>query len=300
MDLVSHVTFLGGACERREIVARCGRRAVDKALRSGTLVRVARGRYTLSTASDTVAAAARYGGVISMRSAAQRHGWGQRLVPALPDVTFPRTHHLPRVARKVLVPHWSNIAPEDVVAGVTSVRRTLVDCMRNLPLEEAVPIVDSAVRAGDITLPQLRALAVSMRGRGRARAMAVAAMAAPMSANAYESTLRAIASTVPGLDPQPQRPVRALRNRVLHPDLLDQKLGIVIEAESFQWHGEPTALTRDCARYNAFVMKGLIVVRFSWTQVIFEPAYVVEVLMEAVQLAREHANVARGPTEAAA
>lgn len=234
-----------------------------------------------------------------MRSAAQRHGWGQKLVPDLPDVTFPRTHHLNPAARKMLVPHWSDIAPEDIVDGTTSKRRTLIDCMRNLPLEEAVPIVDSAVRCGDITRAELRALAASMRGRGRARAMAVAAMATPVAANPYESTLRAIASTVPGLDPQPQRPVRVSVTRVLHPDLLDEQLGIAIEAESFEWHGEKAAMTRDCARYNAFVTQGLIVVRFSWYQVTFQPAYVVEVLVAAVDLAHQHANVARGPTAVA-
>ncbi|MBO9521846.1 MAG: type IV toxin-antitoxin system AbiEi family antitoxin domain-containing protein [Nocardioidaceae bacterium] len=300
MDLASHVTYLGGACRRPEIVARCGRSAVDRALRSGTLVRVARGIYALATASDAVKAAATYGGVISMRSAAQRHGWGQRLVPALPDVTFPRTHHVPRAARRSLVPHWSNIAPEDIVAGATSKRRTLVDCMRNLPLEEAVPIVDSAIRAGDITSGQLRALAASMRGRGRARAMAVAAMATSAAANAFESTLRAIASTVPGLAVEPQRPLRVGPGWVVQPDLVDVTLGIVIEAESFEWHGKSAALTRDCVRYNALSTLGYLVIRFSWAQVIHQPTYVVEVLSRAVERARGPANVARGPTDAVA
>jgi hypothetical protein len=300
MDLISHVTMLGGACRRSVLVERCGRAEVDRAVRRGTLIRVARGRYALANATESVKAAATYGGIISMRSAAQRHGWGQRKVPDLPDVTFPRTRHLDPSARRVLVPHWSNIAPEDIVGQMTGVRRTLIDCMRNLPLEEAVPIVDSALRCGDITRAELRELAASMRGRGRARAMAVAAMATAAAANAYESTLRAIASTVPGLAVRAQQPLRIADGRVLYPDLLDRRLGIVIEAESFEWHGNSTAMTRDCIRYNAFATQGLIVVRFSWPQVIFQPAYVVEVLVDAVQLARRHANVARGPTELAA
>ena len=235
-----------------------------------------------------------------MRSAAQRHGWGQRLVPDLPDVTFARDRRLDPAVRKVLVPHWSDLPPEDVFEGVTTMRRTLVDCMRNLPLEESVPIVDSAVRAGDITSAALVRLAATMRGRGRTRAMEVAAMATAVSANPYESTLRAIASTVPGLNIKPQSPVRIAGGRVLHPDLLDERLGIVIEAESFAWHGETAAMTRDCARYNAFVTQGLIVVRFSWTQVIFSPAYVVGVLVDVVKLVHQPANVARAsPAHAA-
>ena len=229
-----------------------------------------------------------------MRSAAQHHGWGQKRVPDRPDVTFPRTYHLRRAARLLVVPHWSDIAPEDIEDGVTGVRRTLVDCMRMLPLEEALPIVESALRAGDVTPAQLRRIAADMRGRGRARAIAVAAMASRKPANPYESTLRAYASTIPGLDVEPQVPISISATRVLHPDLADRELRIVIEAESFSWHGETAALTRDCARYNAFTLNGWIVVRFSWYQVMFDPAYVLKVLRDVVALARQHANVARG------
>ncbi|MGY2876304.1 very-short-patch-repair endonuclease [Marmoricola sp. URHA0025 HA25] len=294
MDLVGHVTVLGGACSRSVIVERCGRAVVDRALRDGVLVRVARGRYALPSASAAVRAAAAVGGILSMRSAAQHHGWGQKRVPDRPDVTFPRTHHLRPTARLLVVPHWSDVAPEDIVDGVTGVRRTLVDCMRMLPLEEALPIVESALRAGDVTLAELRRIAPAMRGRGRARAMAIASMASKKPANPYESTLRAIAATVPGLNVEPQRPIRLSASLVLHPDLADVDLGIVIEAESFAWHGETAALTRDCARYNAFTLAGWLVVRFSWYQVMFEPAYVVSVLETAVNLVRRHANVARG------
>src|SRR5690349_18398728 len=140
MDLVSHVTILGGACARRVLVERCGRAAVDAALKDGTLLRVARGRYALRTAGAAVVAAATL------------------------DVTFPRTRHLHASARELVTPHWSDIAPEDVVDGMTGVRRTLVDCMRMLPLDESLPIVDSALRIGDVTPGELQAIARSMRG----------------------------------------------------------------------------------------------------------------------------------------
>jgi very-short-patch-repair endonuclease len=235
-----------------------------------------------------------------MRSAAQRHGWGQKLVPELPDVTFPRTHHLPRRARLLVVPHWSDIAPEDVIDGVTSIRRTLVDCMRNLPLDESVPIVNSALRADDVTLAELREIARSMKGRGRARAIGVAALATAIPVNPYESTLYAMASTIPGLRVEPQLAVRLSPTLVRHPDLADPDLGIIIEAESFEWHGESAALTRDCARYNAFTILGWVVIRFSWYQVMFEPDYVLTTLAETVALVRRHVNVSRGSPAAAA
>lgn len=192
----------------------------------------------------------------------------------------------------MLVPHWSDLADHDIDGTTTSLRRTLVDCMRNLALNESLPIVDSAVRAGDVTLAEVRAIADSMRGRGRARARAVAALASSRAANPFESTLRAIAVTVPGLDVVPQGEVRIAGVRVLHPDLYDERLGIVIEAESFEWHGDSARLTRDCFRYNAFAALGLVVVRFSWSQVIYSPEYVFAVLSEVVSRVRQHANVA--------
>jgi very-short-patch-repair endonuclease len=300
VDLISHVTIMGGACTRAAVVERCGRAAVDRAIEDGVLVRVARGRYALSTATAAVTAAAMLGGVLSMRSAAQRLGWGQKKVPRLPDVTFPRNRHLDSSARAFVVPHWSDIAPEDIENGATGMRRTLIDCMRMLPLDESVPIVNSALRAGDVTLAELAAIARSMKGRGRARAMAVAAMATAKPANPYESTLYAMAATVPGLRVRPQHPIRISPDVELHPDLADPDLGLVIEAESFAWHGESAALTRDCVRYNAFTILGWTVIRFSWYQVMFEPAYVLRVLEEAVALVRRHANVARGSPAAVA
>jgi very-short-patch-repair endonuclease len=125
-------------------------------------------------------------------------------------------------------------------------------------------------------------------------------MATARPVNPYESTLYALASTVPGLNVRPQFPIRISEKLVRHPDLADPDLGIVIEAESFAFHGETAALTRDCLRYNAFATRGWLVVRFSWYQVIFEAAYVLEVLADIVALARQHANVARGSPRAVA
>lgn len=292
MDVAAFLHGTGGAARRTELLDRFGRSAVERAIASGAIERVGRGRYTVPSLSAARKVATGLNGVLSMRAAAQAHGWGQKRLPDRPDVTFPRNRHLHRGVRRYVVPHWSDLPDDDVVDGVTSKRRTLVDCMRMLPLEEALPIVESALRGGDVTTHELRAIAHAMRGRGRARAMALAAMAGTAAANPYESVLRAIASTVPGLDAVAQYPVRLGPGRVVHPDLADPALGIIVEAESFAWHGDTAALTRDCVRYNDFSLRGWIVIRFSWSQVMFRPDYVISVLSEAVRLAREHANVA--------
>jgi very-short-patch-repair endonuclease len=54
-------------------------------------------------------------------------------------------------------------------------------------------------------------------------------------------------------------------------DLLDRVLGIVFEAESFEHHWTKAGLQRDVDRYTAAARLGLVVVRFSWADVMFRP-----------------------------
>ena len=297
MDLISHVTLMGGACDRASLVRLRGRREVDAALRDGTLLRTARGRYALATSQEFVHRASAVSGVLSHRSAAQYWGWAQKSVPRKPEVTVPRERRLSPAARQLVLPHWSHLREEDVDGIVTSPDRTLVDCMRNLPLDESIPIVDSALRSDDITHDELSRLAESTRGRGRTRICDVAAAATGRAANPFESVLLAQTLLVPGLSAVPQLEVKVPSTGLtLHPDLGDPVLRIAIEAESFEWHGESAALTRDCRRYNALVAMGWQVIRFSWYLVMHDPAYVHRTLLAAVahclELAAQHANVA--------
>jgi hypothetical protein len=293
MDLTSQVTLMGGACDRASLVALRGRNEVDRALRDGTLLRTARGRYVVPTSPEFVRRANAFAGVLSHRSAAQYYGWAQKAIPTKPEITVPRSRRLTVGARKLVLPHWSDLPPEDIDGIVTSRERTLIDCMRNLPLDESVPIVDSAIRCDDFTSPEVITLGDSTRGRGRARIRAVAGAATSQSANVFESVLRAQTMLVPGLDAVAQLPVRLPgTRRFMHPDLADERLGIAIEAEGFEWHGDSAALTRDCRRYNTLTQLGWHVIRFSWYQVMHDPAYVHRTLLEAVAFAHQHANVA--------
>ena len=292
MDLISQVTVMGGACERAALVALRGQSQVEAALDDGTLVCTGRGRVALATSPVSLKRASALAGVLSHRSAAQHWGWAQKTVPIKPEVTVPRTRHLSLGARELILPHWSDLEPYDVDGLVTTRHRTLVDCMRNLRPDESLPIVDSALRADDITHVDLTALAAATRGRGRTRIQGIAAAATGKSMNAFESVLRSQANLVPGLQVEAQLPIRLPDRRTLHPDLADPHRRIALEAEGFEWHGESAALTRDCRRYNWFTTMGWIVIRFSWYLVMFEPAYVHQVLLDAVAGSLpQHANV---------
>lgn len=285
MDLSSRLTLLGGACERTVLERACEPEEITRALENGLLLEARRSRYVLATSPLHVLQAVRVGGVLSHRSAAQHWGWAQRRVPAKPEVTVPRDVHLSAAGRRAVLPHWIDLSLDDEVDGlVTSPRRTLVDCMRNLPLLDSLPIVDSALRAGDISAAELVELADSTRGRGRERIRCVARLADARTANAFESTLHAIAVQVPGLSVVPQLAVPVPgTDVVLHPDVADGTRRIAIEAEGFEWHGESAALTRDCRRYNTLTVLGWAVIRFSWVLVIQDPAYVHTTLAQAVR-----------------
>jgi very-short-patch-repair endonuclease len=296
MDLISQVVLLGGVTDRKTLIRLRGVRAVARALRDGTLVSDRRGRYALPTAQHGVRTASSIAGVLSHRSAAQYWGWAQKTPDGLPEVTVPRNRRVDRALRKILIPHWSDLPIDEVVKGVvTSQLRTLVDCMRNLPLDEATSIADSALRAGDITQKDLVELATGTRGRGRARIMAVATRATAKAANVFESILRAQADLVPGLNVVAQVPIWISKQLKLHPDLVDVENKIIIEAEGFEWHGKSAQLTRDCRRYNAFTLLGWQVIRVSWAMVMFNASYVQQILRAAVELGRsrrhQHANV---------
>lgn len=59
---------------------------------------------------------------------------------------------------------------------------------------------------------------------------------------------------------------------------------MVLEADSFEWHGRRDQLRRDARRYDQLVVDGWLVLRFSWEDVMFDPEFVRDVLVRAVAL----------------
>lgn len=267
---------LGGVAPRARLVAACGRSVVDSALADGRLVAVTRGVYCSAETDASRAAAASVSGVLSWRSAAMAQGWAVRTVPRKPDVTLARNRNIARTRVAGLTVHRADLGPDDVRDGCTSPDRTLLDCLRGLPFEEALAVADSALRAG-FPAGRLAALARDARGPGSAAVRRVAAVADGRAANPFESSLRAICLEVDGLEVTPQHTVRA-PHWLGTPDLADVRLELALEADSFEWHGDRAALHRDANRYNAFVAAGWLVLRFSWEEVMFHPERVRAVL----------------------
>jgi very-short-patch-repair endonuclease len=270
----------GGIATRRALVLATSQEEVRCAIDSGEVVALTRRRFALPELGESRKTVAALSAVLSHRSAALHWGWAVKTEPSRPEVVVARNRRMsPDQTRRVVV-HRGALGADDVVDGVTSKDRTLLDCLR-LPGDEALAVADSALREGESAL-HLAAIARDARGPGSAGARRVAALATSRAANPFESTLRWTAHDVEGLDLRPQVPIHD-PDFLGRPDLVDTHLRIVAEADSFEWHGGRAALARDARRYNALVVRGWLVLRFSWDDVMHCPDLVRATLEAAVR-----------------
>lgn len=273
MCVVEELHRLGGVAQRRTLVRLTSRRRVERALAAGDVRRATAGTYALPTAHEALLRATEVHGVVSHRSAAAWWGWELKTQPTIPDVTVRKGTRVTGSRRGL---HVTDLPRDDVRDAVTSPERTLVDCLRTLPYDEALAVADSALRHLALTPSGLRALAASVRGPGAPAVRQVARDARGEAANPFESVLRALA-TEAGLDVRPQVAIRHAGESV-RPDLVDVDRKLVLEADSFAWHGSRGALRRDARRYNWLVSHGWTVLRFAYEDVMQDPAYVRDLL----------------------
>lgn len=272
---------LGGVAARADLVRLTSRREVDAAVVDGRLVVLSRGRYALPEADEALRAAHRLSGTVSHLSAALHWGWAVTQPPPAPEVTLPPNRKLTREQRAGVSIHRAHLLADDVTGGVTTRERTLLDCLRSTDFAAALAVADSALRDG-FSATRLARVAAEAKGPGSARVRRAAAEASDLPDNPFESALRSIALEVRGLTVRPQVPLFSSTEFLGRPDLVDEDLMIVLEADSFEWHGGRAALRRDARRYNAFVVNGWLVLRFTWEDVMFDPGYVRQLLVAVV------------------
>ena len=233
-----------------------------------------------AAALSAIDAAERLRGVVSGLSAALVWGWSVKHPPLRPEVTIPRTRRIRRTVARGVAVRRLDIPACDVDGIVTTRLRTVIDCSRKLPFDEALCVADSALRQG-MSREELVSAADRTFGPGAGGVRRVTHLAHGGADNAFESCLRAIAIRVDGLDVEPQ--VRIAEPDFLgRVDLADRRLRIIIEADSFEFHGTRRALVEDAGRYNRFVAAGWIVLRFTWEDVMLNPEVVHEALSGAV------------------
>jgi very-short-patch-repair endonuclease len=271
---------LGGHATRAQLAPYVGRRALEGALLRGEVLRVGRGAYVLPTLPSPRASAAAARGVLSHACAAEHWGWKTVCPPAAVDVSVPAGAK-PKPAEGVRF-RWRTLPDDDVVDGVTSPLRTVLDCAGTMPFREGLAVADSALRSGLVLFDELLAGAAVMRGPFSAGARRIAPLADESAANPFESVLRAelIDGKVHGFRTQVEVRTATSNARV---DLGDERLKVAVEGDSYTYHGTRAAFAADCARYDELVRAGWLVLRFAWEHAMFHPGWMVGVVRDVVR-----------------
>lgn len=298
----------GRVASRAQILGLVSRRTLDHLLRAGSLVRLGHGRYRLADSATPVGArswarwgdgpsagevaaiaadlalARAHGGILVGTSAARALGWMLLDEPAIPTIVIPRERRPPKHPRGKVRLLRRDLPDGSLLDGTTTPLETLLTCTSALTFEAALAVADSAVRSGAVERHEFCEAAACDHRAGIGQARRVASLVDPRSANPFESAVRALAVDVPGLDLEPQVTVRAasLDHRV---DLCDRSLRLIIEADSFAFHGGKDDFVADIARYNRLVAAGWTVIRVSWDLLCHRRAELLDTLHRVVDLA---------------
>lgn len=275
-DVVDVLGRRGGSATFADLRALVSARSIRNALDSGQIRRVAKGVYALPDAPPALTAARSHGGVVSHLSAAQHWGLGVVNRPVLPHVTLEPA----RVRRRTGLPcilHWASVPALD---DVTTPLRTVLDCLRTLPMGEALAVADSALRSGCVEQDELLDAAAKLRGPHRKRILRTAALADGRSESVLESALRAllIERRIEGFVPQVVVQDGQFSARL---DLANPACRLGLEAEGFEHHGTRRALVKDCRRHVNLAIRGWTILRFTWEDVMFDGDWVVDAVERA-------------------
>lgn len=277
------VAHLGGTATWAQLRSEFSAHTIRQAVVDGLLVRAGRDCYVLPGLDLARREAARLGGVTSHRSAALLHGWGCWTSPRRPEVVVPRGRNLDISRRRGADVRYRDLEPGDAPDGITTPLRTVIDCARDLPIEEGLAVADSALRAGDVTREELD-LAVVPRV-ARAKALLVLGLATGSSANPFESALRGITVEAVGAIFVPQVWIRVAGNDI-RPDPVCEELRLAIEADSFEFHTDRSQIASDCWRYDELLLDDWLPLRFAWDHVMWNRPWVARTVVRGVERQR--------------
>ncbi len=170
-----------------------------------------------------------------------------------------------------------------VLDDVTTPVRTVLDCARTLPMSEALTVADSALHLGLVDHAELLEASTRLMGPNRRRIQQVVGLADGRAESVLESALRSILieEGIDGFEPQVRVHSAGFSARL---DLGHRRRRIGLEAEGFEHHGGRAALVRDCRRLVNLSLRGWLVLRFSWEDVMYDREWVADAVRGALEL----------------
>lgn len=233
------------------------------------------------------------------RTAAALRGWGLLVEPGrVIEVAVP--HGLGRIEppgvsvrqRRHLASESLRVARGSSPLEVLSAGDTVLECCLSRPLIEAVVVVDSALRARDVTLPELHRAATDLSGvREAGRVRRVLALCDPDCGSVLESVqrVRMVLADVTGF--RTQAVLRTSGGGYLRVDFCFGDQRLIIEVDGQKWHPDPRL---DRARDNALTAMGWRVLRYTWADVVHDSARVLGEIRLALAASAASLHLASG------
>ena len=260
-DIQSQLAALGGIAPTRELIRRgIPKDAIRRAWQAGRILHVRRGIVAIAGTDRRIFRAARIGGALASVSAAGWYGMWTPHDPRL-HVSVAADLHLGTVPREVVVLRdGTRLAASErfIVSPLTSAAQ----CIRTLPFDEAVAVLDSALHSPRDRPSILRVGHLArLRSQLPRRLHAVLDAVDARSESGAESLARIRLARV-GITAVPQVWLtRGIRVDLLVGDRL------VIELGSREFHADPEVYERDRARAAIIASLGFELLEFTASQV---------------------------------
>ncbi|MCX2747005.1 DUF559 domain-containing protein [Arthrobacter sp. MI7-26] len=255
MDLVGFLKYAGSAA-RTSTVKQAGfsDRAIRAAVVGSKVVRRRWGVLALPGAQEDIVAALSANGLLTCASGARHNGiW---------VLHEPRTPHL--LCRhgnaKGFVVHRESVVETRHIRPVASLTDTLLHSLRCLPDVEAAVMVESALLQGRTNLDYLRERLPGNRNGAARKVLSLV----DGSADSPIEVLARILFRQAGIRTETQVELSGIG---IVDFLLEGKLIVEVDGES---HLQPRQVKKDRRRNNAGTVKGFLVLRYDYSQIVYQ------------------------------
>jgi PIN domain nuclease of toxin-antitoxin system len=278
--LLETLAELGGVARRAQVASsRAQRRAIDEAVRAGSVKDLGAGWIARADTAPAIVRARRLNATITCVSAAEFYGIATLHRHEDVHLAIPRSRGdratRSRATRGTEL-HRESVCtrPADPLRPIAPIDEVLLRALRCLTAEEAIVMVDSAVRQRLVTVEELDR---QLMGPGSPEARARLARCDGRSRSASETVARLVLRAA-GLPVEPGVVITG----VGEVDLLVAER-VVVECDGFAYHSGRREFRNDRRRDRELVARGYVVLRFTWEDVMHHPAQVVDAVLRVLE-----------------